>query len=115
MNLRPPGFIYSACGPSAKNKERIQKFKGTGDSRYIYQNELDEPCFQHGMAYGDFKDLTRRTAFDKILLDKVKRFNIAKNPKYDRYQSCLASVVYEIFDRKTSGGAIKIRICLIKT
>ena len=48
------------------------------------QKELDKTCFQHGMAYGDFKDLTRRTASDKILLDKA--FNMAKNPKYDRYQ-----------------------------
>ena len=58
-----------------KNKERIQKFKETGDSRYIYQNELDKACFQHDMAYGDFKDLTKRTASDKILRDKA--FNIA--------------------------------------
>ena len=64
-----------------ENKEWIQKFTGTGDSRYIYQNELDKACFQHDMAYGDFKDLTRRTASDKILRDKA--FNIAKNPKYD--------------------------------
>ena len=51
------------------------------------------------MAYGDFKDLTRRTASDKILHDKA--FNIAKNPKYDRYQYGLASMVYKFFDKKT--------------
>ena len=62
------------------------------------------------MAYGYFKDLTRRKASDKILLDKVKVFNIAKNLKYDGYQSGLASMVYNFFDNKTSGGAI----CLIK-
>ena len=50
------------------------------------------------MAYGDFKDLTRRTASDKILRDKA--FNIAKNPKYDRYQHGLASIVYKFFDKK---------------
>ena len=83
MYLRQPGFTYSACGPFTKNKERIQKFKETGDSGYIYQNELDKACFQHDMAYGDFKDLARRTASDKILCDKA--FNIAKNPKYDGY------------------------------
>ena len=49
-----PGFIYSACGPFTKNKERIEAFKETGDSRYIYQNELDKACFQHDMTYGDF-------------------------------------------------------------
>ena len=57
------------------------------------------------MAYGDFKDLTRRTASDKILCDKA--FNIAKNPKYGRYQKGLASMVYEFFDKKTSGGTVK--------
>ena len=62
-----------------KNNERIQNFKETGDSRYIYQNELDKACFQHAMAYGDFKDLTRRTASDKILRDKA--FSLDKNPK----------------------------------
>ena len=65
--LRQPGFTYSDCGPFTKNKERIQKFTQTGDSRYIYRNELDKACFQHDMAYGDFKDLTKRTAADKIL------------------------------------------------
>ena len=82
-SLDKSGFTYSACGLFTKNKEKIQKFKEVGDSRYIYQNELDKACFQHDMAYGDFKDLTRRTASDKILHDKA--FNIAKNPKYDGY------------------------------
>ena len=60
------------------------------------------------MAYGDFKDLTRRTASDKILCDKA--FNIAKNPKYDGYQRGLASMVCNLFDKKTAGGAIKNKI-----
>ena len=81
LHLRQPGFIYSACGSLTKSNERIQKFKETGDSRYIYQNELDEACFQHHMAYRDFKYLTRKTTSDKILRDKV--FNIAKTSKYD--------------------------------
>ena len=55
MHLRQSGFTYSACRTFIKKKERIQKFKGTGDSRYIYQNELDKACFQHGMAYRDLK------------------------------------------------------------
>ena len=50
------------------------------------------------MAYGDFKDLTRITAFDKILRDKA--FNIAKNSKYDGYQRRLVSMVYTFFDKK---------------
>ena len=76
MHLKQPGFTYSPCGPFNKNTERIQKFKETGDTSYIYKNELDKACFQHDMAYGDFKDLKRRTASDKILRDKA--FNIAK-------------------------------------
>ena len=85
MHLKQPGFNYSACRPFTKNKERIEKFKETGDTSYIYKNKLDKACFQHDMAYGDFKDLKRRTASDKILRDKA--FNIAKNPKYDGYGS----------------------------
>ena len=98
MHLRHPGFTHSACGPFTKNKERIIKFKETGDSRYIYQNELDKACFQHDMAYGDFKDLKRRKAADKVLRDKT--FNIAKDPKYDGYQRGLASMVYKFYDNK---------------
>ena len=67
IHLKQSGFIYSACGPFTKNKERIQKFKETGDSIYVYRNELDKACFQHDMAYGDFKDLARGTAADKVL------------------------------------------------
>ena len=79
MYLKQPGFTYSACGLFTKNKERIQKFKETGDTSYIYKNELDKACFQHDMAYRDFKDLARRTASNKVLRDKA--FNISKNPK----------------------------------
>ena len=79
MHLRQPGFTYSGGGSFTKNKERIKMFKETRDSRYIYQKELDKACFQHDMTYGVLKDLTRKTACDKILRDKV--FNIAKNPK----------------------------------
>ena len=86
-------------GPFRENKERIQKFKEAGDSRYIYQNKLDKACFQHGMAYEDFKDLTRRTASGKILRDKA--FDIAKKTKYNRYQRGPASMVYKYFQQKT--------------
>ena len=73
---------------SRKNKEKIQKYKETEDSRYFYQNELDKACFQYDMDYGDFKDLNRRTASHKILRDKA--FDVAKSPKYDGYQRGLA-------------------------
>ena len=74
--LHKSGFTYSACGPFTKNKERVQKFK---------ENKLDKACFQHNMAYGDFKDLTRRAAFDKILRDKA--FNTANNTKYHKNEN----------------------------
>ena len=67
MHIRQPGFTYSTCGPFTKNKKKIQKFKETGDTSYIYKNELDKACFQHDMAYGDFKDLGKRTAAGKVL------------------------------------------------
>ena len=91
MHLKQPGFTYSACRPFNKNKQRIQKFKETGDTSYNYKNELDKAYFQHDIAYGDFKDLVRRTFSDKVLRDKA--FNIARNPKYDEYQRGLASMV----------------------
>ena len=77
----------------------------TGDSRYIYRNELDKACFQHDLTYGDFKALARKTASDKVLRDKA--FNIAKNPKHDGYQRDLASMVYKFFDKKSSDSGIK--------
>ena len=67
---------------------------------YIYKNELDKACFQHDVAYEDFKDLARRAASDKLLRDKT--FNIAKNPKYDGYQRGLASMIYKFFDKKSA-------------
>ena len=106
MHLRQPGFTYSACGPFTKSKEKMQKFKQTGDSRYIYRNELDKACFQHDIAYGDFKDLKKRTAADKVLRDKT--FNIAKDPKYDGYQRELASTVYKCFDKKTKDSGVTL-------
>ena len=106
MHLRQPGFTYSACGLFTKNKERIHKFKQTGDSINIHRNELDKTCFQHDIAYGNFKDLKRRTAADNVLRDKT--FNIAKNPKYDGYQRGLAPTVYNFFDKKTKGSGVTL-------
>ena len=94
--------MLAYCLQKTKNE---YKFKETGDSWYAYQNKLDKSCFQHDMAYGDFKDLTRRPASDKMLC--YKTLNIAKNPKYDGHQRILVSMVYKFFDKKTSGGAVK--------
>ena len=105
IHLRQPQFNYSACGPFTKHKQRIQKFKGTGDTNYIYKNELDKACFVHDVAYSDSKDLTKRTVADKIL--KNKAFDIAKDPKYDGYQRGLASMVYKFFDSKVTSPDTK--------
>ena len=93
MHLRQPGLTYSACGPFTKTKERFQKFMQTGNTDFIYKNELDKACFQHDMAYGKGKDLVRRTQSDKILRNKA--IKIASDPKYDGYQRGLASTVYK--------------------
>ena len=76
MHLKQPGFTYRACGPFTKKKQRIQKFKEIGDTNYTYKDELDKVCFQHDMAYGDFKDLSRRTASDKVV--RVKHLILLK-------------------------------------
>ena len=83
MHLRQPGFTYIACSPFKKNKERIQKFMQSGNTDFIYKNELDKACFQHNMAYGKSKDLVKITQLDKVLRDKA--FKIASDPKYDGY------------------------------
>ena len=98
MHLRQPVFTYSACGIFTKNKQTIKKFKETEDTKYICRNKLDKSCFQHDMAYGYFKNVAKRTAADKVL--RGKAFNVAKDPKYDRYQRGLASMVYKFFDKK---------------
>ena len=76
----------------------------TGNTDFIYKNELDKACFQHDMAYGKSKDLVKRTQSDKVLRDKV--FKIATDPKYDGYQRGLASMVYNFFDKNPSGSGI---------
>ena len=100
MHLRQPRFVYSACGSFTRHKKRIKEFKRTGDTRYIYRNELDKDCFQHDSTYADHKDLINRTEADKVLRDK--EYDIASNPKYDGYQRGLASMVYKFFDKKST-------------
>ena len=100
MHLRQPEFTYSACDPFTKHKERIKQFEQTGDTQYIYRNELDKACFQHDAAYVDNKDLLNRTLADKLL--RYKTYGIANNPQYDGYQRGLASMVFKFFDTKAS-------------
>ena len=105
MHLRQPQFLYSACGPFTRHKERIKKIKQTGDTRYIYRNELDKTCFQHDSAYADHKDLINGTKSDKVLRDKA--YDIASNTEYDGYQRGLASMVYKFFNKKYMGSGVK--------
>ena len=111
MYLRQPQFVYSACGPFTRHKERIKKFKQTGDTSYIYRNELDKACFKHDSAYANNKDLINRTRADKVLRDKA--YDIASNPEYDADQRGLASMVYKFFDKKSMGSGIMKNSSLI--
>ena len=76
----------------------------TGNTNFIYRNELDKACFQHDMAYGKSKDLAKRTQSEKVLWGKP--FKIASDPKCDGYQRGLASLVYKFSDKKSSGSGI---------
>ena len=98
MQLRQPGFTYSACRLFTINTERIQKFKEKGESKYIYQNKLDKAWFQHDVAMKILHIDLERQLLIKILYDKI--FDIAKNPKYDGYKRGLAGA-------NASGGAVK--------
>ena len=92
MHLKQPGFTYSVCGPFTKNKERTEKFMQTGNTDCFCKMNLIKLVFS--MIWK--KDLKKRTQLDKVLKDKA--FKIASNPKYDRYQRGLASMVYKFFD-----------------
>ena len=74
----------------------------TGNTDFIYKHELDKACFQHDIAYGKSKDLTKGTQSDKVLRDKA--FKIANDTKYDGYKRGLFSMVYKFFDKKSSGS-----------
>ena len=99
IHLKQPSFTYNACVPFTKSIERIEKFMQTGNTNFIYKNELDKACFQHDMAYCKSKDLVKRTQSDKVL--KNKTFKIVSDQKYDGYQRRLASKIYKFFDKKS--------------
>ena len=81
------------------------QFMQTGKTDYIYKNDLEKACFQHDMSYGKYKDLNKRTQSNKDLRNKA--FEIASNPKYNGYQRVLASMVYNLLDKKSKGRSIK--------
>ena len=76
----------------------------TGNTNFIYKNELHKACFPHDMAYGKSKNLAKRTQSDKGL--KNNAFKIASDPKYDGYQRGLSSMDYKFFDKKSKGSGI---------
>ena len=100
MHLRQPRFVYSACGPFTRHKERVREFKRTGDTRLLYRNELDKACFKHDAGYAKCKDVESRLISDHKLRNSA--YDIASNPKYDGYQRGLASMVYNFFDSKVA-------------
>ena len=80
------------------------KVMQTGNTNFIYKNELDKAYFQNDMAYGKTKDLVKKAQSDKFLKDKS--FKIASDPKYDVYQRGLASMFYKFCDKKSSGSGM---------
>ena len=100
MHLRQPRFVYSACRPFTRHKERIKEFKRTGNINLLYRNALDKACFKHDAAYAKYKDVENRLIAD----DKFKNsaYDIASNPEYDGYQRGLASMVYKFFNSKVA-------------
>ena len=80
----------------------------TGNTDFIHGNELDKACFQHDMAYGKSKDLTKRTQSDKVLIDKALK--IASDTKYNDYQRLLGLLVYKFFDKKSSGSGVDVSL-----
>ena len=66
LYLKQPGFTFSACGPSTKDRERVKKFKETDNLKHLYRNELDKACFAHDAACSDSKELAKKTISDKI-------------------------------------------------
>ena len=110
MHLRQPQFVYSACGPFTRHKERIKEFKRTGDTRLFYRNELDKACFKRDAAYTKYKDVKNRLISDQKL--KNSAYDIASNPEYDGYQRGLASMIYKFFDSKLLHSTKKL--CQLK-
>ena len=76
----------------------------TGNTDFIYKNDLYKACFQHDLAYGKSITLGKRTRAYKVLRDKA--FKIASDPKYDGYQRELASMVYKFFYKKSRGSGV---------
>ena len=107
MHWRQLVFTDNTCGPFTKSKERIQQLKKNNRKFTIYLSKWTRKrvFFQHDMACEGFEGLARKRASGKILRDKI--FNTAKNLKYDGYRREHASMVYNFFNKITSGSGIK--------
>ena len=103
MYLKEPGFTQSVCGPFTKTKKEFKNFKKQEIQTIFTKINLIKLVF-NDIAYVDFTDLAKRTVSDKVLRDKA--FSIAKSPKYDGYQTGLASMVYKFFDKKSAGSGV---------
>ena len=104
LHLKQPRITDTTLEPFTKHRERIQKFRETGNLKHLYRNELRKVCFAHDTAHSDNKDLAKGAIADKILKDRA--CEIARNRGYDRYQRALGSMVYKFFDKKTGSGAV---------
>ena len=111
MHLRQSEFTYSVCGTLTKNKLIIQKLKEAGDSRYIYQNELDTICFQYDMVYGDFKYLTRKTASDKNCM--INHYILLKILNMMNINMDLLQWFINFWVKRLQAVLLKRKICLI--
>ena len=84
--------------PFTEHREAIQKFRDTGNLKYLYRNKVDKDCCAHDAAYSDSKDLATRTISDKIAKDRG--YEIARDCKYYGYKRALAGMVYRFFVKK---------------
>ena len=99
LHLKKPGFTCSACGSFTKHRERMQKFKETGNWKHLYRNELGKACFAHDAPYFDKKiDLAERTISKKISKDRA--YESSRNRNHDWCQRALASIVHKFFNKK---------------
>ena len=81
LHLKEPGFTYSACGQFTKHREVIQKLSETGNSNYLWRNELEKACFNRDAPYFDSKELAQKTVSEKILKDRA--YETARNHMMD--------------------------------
>ena len=103
----PKAKKYSACGPFTKHQKRIDMLMKDGRLSHLLKNRLDAACFQHDSAYAKYKDRLNRKQSDIVL--KNKAVKVATDPRVNRYQRGLASMVYKFFNERTKGSDINLQ------